>query len=85
MAGEVPLGHFQLQSVIGQGAFGTVYRAWDTRLNRLVAIKVPHAGSQDSLAMRSPAEREARIAAALVHPNIVTLYETIVSDQVCAW
>ena len=76
LAGAVRLDRFQLQSELGVGSFGYVFRAWDPRLQRVVALKVQRAGS-----MASPEElerflREARSAARLKHPSIVSLYET---------
>src|SRR5438874_1831733 len=74
--GPVRLDRFQLQSELGVGSFGYVFRALDPRLERVVALKVQRAGS-----FASPEEvqrflREARSAAALKHPAIVSLYET---------
>lgn len=65
---------FELRSVIGEGSFGTVWRAWDTRLQREVAIKFPRA---DILADidKSLFVREARVVARLRHPQIVAVYE----------
>ena len=63
------LGPYQIVGVIGAGGMGTVYQALDTRLNRLVAIKVSEAR------FNARFEREARAVAALNHPNICTLYD----------
>jgi serine/threonine protein kinase/tetratricopeptide (TPR) repeat protein len=74
--GERPrLAHFELQEAVGHGAFGTVYRARDTRLDRIVAVKVPRGGRWLSAADAERFEREARSAAQLIHPGIVPLYE----------
>jgi tRNA A-37 threonylcarbamoyl transferase component Bud32 len=68
------LGHFQLVEQIGTGSFGCVWKARDTELDRVVAIKIPRKGQLD------PAEteqflREARAAAQLRHANIVCVHE----------
>jgi serine/threonine-protein kinase len=72
-AGPSParLGKYVLLEVLGRGAFGTVYRAQDTELNRPVAVKVPHAGERPSPQQRDRFLREARSAAQLAHPGIV--------------
>jgi serine/threonine protein kinase len=83
-----PLGKFQLLERVGLGAFGAVWRAKDLELDRTVALKIPHASlltSEDDL---ERFHREARAAAQLRHPGIVTVHEvqtleglpTIVSD-----
>ena len=61
-------GHLELAGEIGRGAYGTVYRAWDTRLAREVALKVP--GGADSAASLGEARRLARVK----HPNVVTIF-----------
>jgi serine/threonine protein kinase len=63
------IGQFEILQKLGSGAFGTVWKARDTRLDRLVALKIPRRGKLE------PAEidkflREARAAAQLRHPNI---------------
>ena len=70
MVGERILDRFKIESRIGSGGFGTVYRAWDERLQRPVAVKVVE-GDQ-----RAPRiAREAQAVARLAHRNIATLYE----------
>jgi serine/threonine protein kinase/tetratricopeptide (TPR) repeat protein len=68
------LGPFELREVAGQGAFGKVYRAYDTRLDRIVAVKVPR-GQWLTPADEERFVREARSAAQLSHPGIVPVYE----------
>ena len=71
MVGETALGRFTLLERIGAGGFGTVYRGWDERLERPVAVKVIEAGGRTGRRVL----REAQAAARLNHPGIVTLYE----------
>jgi eukaryotic-like serine/threonine-protein kinase len=69
------LGPYEIQSAIGAGGMGEVYRARDTRLDRTVAIKVlPPAVSADP-DRRARFQREAKTIAALNHPHICTLYD----------
>jgi eukaryotic-like serine/threonine-protein kinase len=70
MVGETVLGRFLIEERIGSGGFGTVYRAWDERLQRPVAVKVIESGHG---ALR--VTREAQAVARLAHRNIATLYE----------
>jgi serine/threonine protein kinase len=62
------LGPYEILAPIGAGGMGEVYRARDTRLDRIVALKVAKAEFNDRFAS------EARAVAVLNHPNIVTLY-----------
>ena len=59
---------------VGEGAFGEVYRAWDTRLDRAVALKLLR--RQDSLHARvaSAVIEEGRMLAQVHHPNVVTVH-----------
>jgi serine/threonine protein kinase len=78
------LGVYQLQERIGTGGMGEVYRARDTRLGRDVAVKIlPRALITDP-DRRSRLEGEARILAALNHPNIATIHGIEESDGVRA-
>jgi len=69
------LGRYQLLSLVGRGGMGEVYCAVDSRLNRLVAIKVLPAYMRDNLEWVNRLNEEARAVAALNHPNICTLYD----------
>ncbi|HKB03452.1 MAG TPA: protein kinase [Gemmataceae bacterium] len=69
------IGRYQVERALGHGGFGSVYLARDDRLQRLVAIKVPHPGL---LTRPEDAEvylAEARTVAGLDHPNIVPVYD----------
>ncbi len=68
------LGPYEILARIGAGGMGEVYRANDTRLGRDVAIKILPAAFVEEPAQLSRFQREARMLAALNHPNIVTLY-----------
>jgi WD40 repeat protein/tRNA A-37 threonylcarbamoyl transferase component Bud32 len=69
------LGKFLLLERVGMGAFGAVWRAHDTELDRVVALKIPHAGLFDLPTERERFHREARAAAQLRHPGIVPVHE----------
>jgi tetratricopeptide (TPR) repeat protein/tRNA A-37 threonylcarbamoyl transferase component Bud32 len=70
-----PLGKFQLLNRVGVGAFGAVWRARDTELDRIVALKIPHSGLLTRTSELARFQREARAAAQLRHPGIVTIHE----------
>ena len=69
------LGKFELIEVVGRGAFGTVYRARDKQLERVVAVKVPRSGQLATREDDDRFAREARNAAQLQHAGIVPVYE----------
>jgi hypothetical protein len=75
-----PLGKFQLLERVGIGAFGAVWRARDTELARIVALKIPHTGLLTSGDDLERFHREARAAAQLRHPGIVTVHEVQTLD-----
>ena len=68
------VGHFELISRLGMGQFGTVWKAYDAELDRTVAVKIPRAGQLDPM-QEEMFLREARAAAQLRHPNIVSVHE----------
>src|SRR5438552_3206835 len=72
---ERKLGRFEIQSELGVGAFGTVYKARDPALDRIVALKVPRAGNLPSRDDQDRFLREARSTAQLKHPSIVAIHE----------
>jgi WD40 repeat protein len=69
------IGRFQILGEIGQGGFGIVLLAFDPRLNREVALKVPRLGALATSDLRARFLRESQAAAALDHPNLVAVYE----------
>ena len=75
------LGKFKLLEAVGRGAFGTVYRARDTELDRIVAVKVPRSGQLATREDEDRFMREARSAAQLRHPGIVPVYDVGRSDK----
>ena len=74
------LTHYRLESEIGRGGMGVVYRATDSRLDRPVAIKVLEAGAAAEPERIKRFVQEARAASALTHPGIVTIYEVDEQD-----
>lgn len=69
------LGHFRIVQELGRGGMGEVYLAHDVKLHRPVALKLLPAAFQQDPERAWRFEREARAAAALNHPNIMTVYE----------
>ena len=68
------IGQFQLVSLLGRGGFGSVWKAYDSKLDRYVAIKIPRRTELSPLELEQFL-REARAAAQLSHPNIVSVLE----------
>src|SRR6266550_9276908 len=70
------LGNYLIESVLGRGGMSVVYRAVHTRLGTPVALKVlsPELSSDD--AFRERFLREAKMAAAIDHPNVIPIYDT---------
>src|ERR1700751_5919511 len=75
LASGTKLGPYEIQSPLGAGGMGEVYRARDPRLERVVAIKIlPASFSADPDRLQRFAQ-ESRAAAALNHPNILSIYD----------
>jgi serine/threonine protein kinase len=70
VVGERVLSRFTISDRLGSGGFGTVYRGWDEKLQRPVAVKVIESADGGGRVLR-----EAQAGARLAHPNIATLYE----------
>ena len=77
---EVFLGRYQVLEILASGGMGTVFRGWDPRLQRAVALKTIHLERRESDALeRKAASRlvtEAISAAQIVHPNVVAIFDT---------
>jgi serine/threonine-protein kinase len=72
-------GRYEASEIIAGGGMATVWRGLDTRLGRPVAIKRPRPGADDDLLARR-FTREARIAAGISHPNVVTVFDSGADD-----
>ena len=75
LLGGMRLGPYEIVGLIGAGGMGEVYRAHDTNLNRVVALKLLPEELSSNVDQRRRFEQEARIASALNHPAIVTIYD----------
>ena len=71
------IGPYRLVSQLGKGAMGEVWRARDERLDRYVALKVLPADAAGDVERRARMLREARAAAAIRHPHVVTLFDIV--------
>ena len=79
------IGKYEIRGILGQGAFGKVYRGYDPQLDREVAIKVPvtKGGKPHSDNLLQEFQQEARNLARLNHTGIVTVHDVTVEDGVC--
>src|SRR5512144_1308907 len=68
-------GPYRILPLLGEGGGGSVYRAWDPRLERDVALKILHERADRDSARAQRFVAEARAASALNHPNIVTVFD----------
>ena len=79
-------GHLRVLEPIGRGAFGEVYRAWDTRLDREVALKLLPAESSPGGDRSASIIEEGRLLARVRHPNVVTIYGAErIDDRIGLW
>lgn len=75
------VGPYRLDQLLGQGGMGAVYRAWDERLERWVAIKQIRPDSAENERARERFRREARASARLNHPSIVQIFDILESED----
>lgn len=69
-------GRYRLRGTLGTGGMGQVYRAYDTALDREVALKVLHAGAATDPVFVARFKREARVAAGIDEPHVVPIYDS---------
>src|SRR5580698_4730192 len=71
---------YQILQKLGAGGMGAIYKAQDTRLNRIVAIKAMSGGNSDDPERRRRFIQEAQAASSLNHPNIITIHDIVAYD-----
>lgn len=77
------LGRYDVEKLVGAGGFGIVFRAHDSELRRVVALKVLAPHLMPSAAARKRFAREAQTAAAIVHPHVIPIYDVISTPRAC--
>ncbi len=77
------LGRYDIERLIGMGGFGVVFKARDSELNRVVAIKVLAPHLMNSGPARQRFGREAQASAAVVHDHVVPIYDVVADDKAC--
>ena len=75
LVGHLLDGRYQILARLARGGMATVYQAVDTRLTRTVAVKVMHVGLGDDAEFARKFDREARAAARLSHPCVVSVFD----------
>ncbi len=79
--GDVIASRFRLERLLGAGAMGDVYLAWDQQLERFVALKFLRGSAGDTRLHQPPLISEARSAARLNHPNVATIHDIGTSED----
>ena len=74
------IGRYEIRERIGVGGMARVYKAWDSNLDRTVAVKILHEHLAEDSTFKERFEREAKFIASLNHPNIVQVYDFSVMD-----
>lgn len=77
------LGRYDIEETIGAGGFGIVFKAYDTELRRVVALKVLAPHLMSSAPARKRFAREAQAAAAIVHEHVIPIYDVICQPDAC--
>jgi serine/threonine-protein kinase len=75
------IGPYSVREQIGRGGMGAVYKAWDERLRRWVAIKCIEPGTELSAERRERLQREARAVAGLSHPAVAQVFDFITDEE----
>ncbi|MBT8092164.1 MAG: serine/threonine protein kinase [Gammaproteobacteria bacterium] len=83
---SISLGRYRIDDIIASGSMGTIFKGWDPRLEREIAIKTIKIGGPDSNFERHQLVEklisEAKIIAKIAHPNIVTIYDALDSKEI---
>jgi len=79
--GDILDGRYEILGLLGQGGMGSVFKARQIKLDRIVALKVPNARVMADAVYMKRFEREARTCARLAHDNIVTIYDVMVTEE----
>jgi eukaryotic-like serine/threonine-protein kinase len=76
------LGHYRVRDLVGAGGMGVVYRAFDERLNRAVALKILHPNAPQDDGRRKRFRKEALLLSSVNHPNIASIFDFDTHDGV---